>query len=80
MAAEVKLPKWGLTMEDATLVEWLAAEGDDVAKGQAIANVETDKVVNELETPVDGTISEILVKAGSEEVKVGAVLCRIEEK
>ena len=80
MAAEVKLPKWGLTMEDATLVEWLAAEGDDVAKGQAIANVETDKVVNELETPVDGTISEILVKVGSEEVKVGAVLCRIEEK
>lgn len=78
-AIEITLPKWGLTMEEGTLVEWLVKEGDAVKEGQIIANVETDKVSNELEAPVAGVVSRILVAAGSDEVKVGEVLCVIEE-
>lgn len=77
--ADVIMPKWGLTMEDATLVEWLIEEGDRVTKDQVIANVETDKVVNDLSAPADGVVSKINVAAGTEEVKVGTVLCVIEE-
>jgi len=66
-------------MEEGTLVDWLVNVGDNVTEGQALANVETDKIVNELESPAAGVISEILVAAGTEEVPVGAVLCRIDE-
>jgi len=80
MATEVILPKWGLTMEDATLVEWLKEEGDSVSAGEMIAELETEKITNELEAPVAGTISRILVEAGTEEIEVGTVLCLIEER
>ncbi|MEJ2559915.1 MAG: biotin/lipoyl-binding protein, partial [Anaerolineae bacterium] len=39
------MPKLGLTMEEGTVVHWLVAEGDQVEKGQALLEVETDKVV-----------------------------------
>ena len=78
MTIEVTLPKWGLTMEEATLVDWLVKEGDQVSEGQALANVETDKVTNELESPAAGVIKKIYVAAGTEEVLVGALLCEIE--
>lgn len=78
MTTEVTLPKWGLTMEEATLVDWLVSEGDTVSEGQALANVETDKVTNELESPVSGVVKKIHVAAGTEEVPVGTLLCEIE--
>lgn len=76
---EVTLPKWGLTMEEATLVEWKVSQGERVREGQVLATVETDKVTNELESPVNGVVSEIRVPAGTSEIKVGDVLCVIEE-
>lgn len=76
----VILPKWGLTMEEGTLVEWMAGEGDPVQSGQIIATVETDKVSNELESPVDGTIAKLMFPAGTESIKVGDVLYTIVEK
>ena len=79
MKIEVIMPKWGLTMEEATLVDWLIKQGEKVKKGQVIANVETDKVVNELEAPETGTVNQILVPSGTDEVKVGTVLCIIEK-
>ncbi|MEJ5202486.1 MAG: biotin/lipoyl-containing protein [Anaerolineales bacterium] len=78
-SVEVTLPKWGLTMEEATLVEWKVNEGESVKEGQVLATVETDKVTNELESPVSGVIREIRVAAGTSEIKVGDVLCVIEE-
>lgn len=78
MTTEVTLPKWGLTMEEATLVDWLVKEGDQVSEGQALANVETDKVTNELESPAAGVVKKIHVAAGTEEVPVGALLCELE--
>jgi len=80
MAVEVILPKWGLTMEEGTLTEWLVKEGQEVQEGEALANVETDKVTNQLEAPVSGVIAKILVEDGTEEIAVGSVLCLIEEK
>ncbi len=43
MSQNVILPKWGLTMEDGTVVAWHVSEGDTVAEGQLIAEVETGK-------------------------------------
>ena len=80
MAVEVILPKWGLTMEEGTLTEWLVKEGQEVKEGEALADVETDKVTNQLESPVSGVVAKILVEDGTEEIAVGTVLCLIEEK
>ncbi len=79
MTLEVILPKWGLTMEVGTLREWRKSEGDRVEAGEVIADVETEKITNELESPASGVISKILVEAGTEEIEVGSVLCLIEE-
>ena len=80
MAVEVILPKWGLTMEEGTLTEWLVKEGQEVKEGDALADVETDKVTNQLEAPASGVVTKILVENGTEEIAVGTVLCIIEEK
>jgi pyruvate dehydrogenase E2 component (dihydrolipoamide acetyltransferase) len=76
---EVFMPKWGLTMEYGTMGAWRKAEGDAVAAGEVIAEVATEKITNELESPADGRLVKILVTEGAEEVPVGAVLCLIEE-
>ena len=79
MATEVILPKWGLTMEEGTLVSWLKQEGDRVEEGEVIAEIETEKITNELEAPASGIISKILVEEETEEIPVGTVLCIINE-
>ena len=76
MAIEVILPKWGLTMEEGTVAEWRKQEGDAVAEDEIIAEVETDKITNELPAPASGIVVKILVAAG-ETVEVGTVLALI---
>ena len=76
MAIEVILPKWGLTMEEGTVAEWRKQEGDAVAEDEIIAEVETDKITNELPAPASGIVAKILVAAG-ETVEVGTVLALI---
>ena len=76
---EIILPKWGLTMEEGVLVEWDVREGEAVKAGQIIAHVETDKVVNDLESPVNGVVKSLKIAAGTEGIPVGTVLCEIEE-
>lgn len=60
---------------EADLAEWLVADGDQVSAGQAIAQVETSKVMLDIEAPAAGTI-EIVVEAGSV-FDVGATIARI---
>ncbi len=55
------MPKLGLTMEEGTIVRWLKAEGDNVEKGDIIFEVQTDKVVMEVESPGSGILGRILV-------------------
>jgi pyruvate/2-oxoglutarate dehydrogenase complex dihydrolipoamide acyltransferase (E2) component len=76
MAVEVILPKWGLTMEEGTLSEWRKQAGDVVVEDEIIADVETDKITNELPAPASGIVAKILVAAG-ETVEVGTVLAVI---
>lgn len=73
MSATVKLPKWGLTMEEATLNEWLVPIGGRVEQGQVIATLESEKVEMEMPSPVAGLVAEYLVQAG-ETVAVGTPL------
>jgi pyruvate/2-oxoglutarate dehydrogenase complex dihydrolipoamide acyltransferase (E2) component len=73
---DVTLPKWGMTMQEATVTAWVAEIGDEVTEGDIIANVETEKVDAEVEAPATGVLEAILVPAG-ETVEVGTVLARI---
>ena len=74
---EIVLPKWGVTMQEATVTEWLVSVGDRIEVGQPVATVETDKVDGEVESPAAGMITEILVEAG-QQVAVGAVLANLD--
>lgn len=76
---EVIMPKWGLTMEYGTVGAWRKTEGDRVAQGEILVEVNTDKITNELESPVAGVVARILVPEGAEEVPVGTTLCIIRE-
>ena len=73
---DVVLPKWGMSMQDAVLAEWLVAVGDTVTEGQALATVETDKVDATVESPGSGTVLELLASKG-DTVDVGAIIARI---
>jgi pyruvate/2-oxoglutarate dehydrogenase complex dihydrolipoamide acyltransferase (E2) component len=64
MAATVKLPKFGLTMEEATINEWVVDVGQPVEQGQTIALIESEKVEMELPSPVGGIVAEHLVAVG----------------
>jgi pyruvate/2-oxoglutarate dehydrogenase complex dihydrolipoamide acyltransferase (E2) component len=73
----VTLPKWGMNMVEATVEKWLKGVGDAVADGEALAEIATDKVDAELESPYAGTLVEIVVGAGAD-AEVGDVLAYIE--
>ena len=70
MAVEVTMPQMGADMTEGTLVRWLKAVGDDVSRGEIIAEVETDKATVELEAFESGTLRQIVVDEG-ETVPVG---------
>jgi pyruvate/2-oxoglutarate dehydrogenase complex dihydrolipoamide acyltransferase (E2) component len=74
---DVELPKWGMTMQDGTVSEWLKKPGDRVEEDEPIAVIETEKVATELKSPETGVLKEILVSEG-ETVDVGTVLARID--
>jgi pyruvate dehydrogenase E2 component (dihydrolipoamide acetyltransferase) len=76
MPTEVIMPKLGLTMESGTVQRWLAGEGNAVVAGDGLLEVETDKVVVEVESPATGTLGSVLVREG-ETVPIGTVLARI---
>jgi pyruvate dehydrogenase E2 component (dihydrolipoamide acetyltransferase) len=56
MAHDVIMPKTGMAMEEGTIVRWLKKPGDQVAKGEPIAIIETDKVTMDLESEYEGTL------------------------
>ncbi len=70
MATEVLMPALSPTMEEGTLAKWLVKEGDTVASGDIMAEIETDKATMEFEAVDEGVIGKILVEAGTEGVKV----------
>ncbi|QPD00057.1 pyruvate dehydrogenase complex E1 component subunit beta [Qipengyuania soli] len=77
MAIELKMPALSPTMEEGTLAKWLKSEGDEIAIGDIIAEIETDKATMEFEAVDEGTLGKILVAEGTEGVKVGTVIAMI---
>ncbi|HET7479151.1 MAG TPA: dihydrolipoamide acetyltransferase family protein [Rubrobacteraceae bacterium] len=74
---EVIMPKMGDAMEEGTLLKWLKSEGDEVSEGDAIAEIETDKVTMELEAEDAGTLAELIASEG-QEVPVGEAIAFIQ--
>jgi len=77
MAIELKMPALSPTMEEGTLAKWFVKEGDEVASGDILAEIETDKATMEFEAVDEGVITKILVEAGTEEVAVGTVIAEM---
>jgi pyruvate/2-oxoglutarate dehydrogenase complex dihydrolipoamide acyltransferase (E2) component len=70
------MPKWGVTMEEGMLREWLKKTGDPVVEGEPLFVAETDKAEGEVESPGSGVLGEILVAAGVT-VPTGTLLARL---
>jgi pyruvate dehydrogenase E2 component (dihydrolipoamide acetyltransferase) len=70
MATEVIMPALGLAQETGKVLRWLKEDGQDVAKGEALLEVETDKVTVEVESPADGTLGGLRAAEG-DDVPVG---------
>ncbi|MCK8483843.1 pyruvate dehydrogenase complex E1 component subunit beta [Aliiroseovarius sp. S2029] len=80
MATEVLMPALSPTMEEGTLAKWLVKEGDEVASGDIIAEIETDKATMEFEAVDEGIIGKILVEEGTEGVKVNTPIAVLIEE
>ena len=70
MPTEILMPALSPTMEEGTLAKWLVKEGDTVASGDILAEIETDKATMEFEAVDEGTVGKIMIAEGTEGVKV----------
>lgn len=76
MATEVILPKIGFSMTEGLLAEWMAEDGAQVTEGEPLYSLESDKSVQEVESPATGTLR---IKAAiGETYPVGTLLAEIE--
>ena len=76
MATNVILPALGMTQETGKVVRWLKTEGEQVTKGELLAEIETDKATVELEAPATGVLANVSA-AIDEEIPVGQVIAMI---
>ena len=77
MRVPVLLPKWGMTMHEGTIAEWMIGPGEAVREGDVLASVETEKAVGEVQSPATGRLTEVLVQE-TETVDIGTVIAYIE--
>ena len=70
MPITVTMPALSPTMTEGTLAKWHVKEGDDVAPGAVLAEIETDKATMEVEAVDEGKVGRILVSEGTENVQV----------
>jgi pyruvate dehydrogenase E2 component (dihydrolipoamide acetyltransferase) len=77
MSVTVTMPALSPTMTEGTLAKWLVKEGDKVAAGDVIAEIETDKATMEFEAVDEGVIGKLLVPAGAEKVAVNTPIAII---
>mgnify|MGYP001332589529 FL=1 len=74
---DILMPALSPTMEEGKLAKWLVKEGDTVKPGDVIAEIETDKATMEVEAVDEGVISKLVIPAGTEGVKVNALIAVI---
>nr|WP_295110688.1 pyruvate dehydrogenase complex dihydrolipoamide acetyltransferase [uncultured Caulobacter sp.] len=77
MSIDILMPALSPTMEEGTLAKWHVKVGDTVKAGDVIAEIETDKATMEVEAVDEGVIEAILVDAGTENVKVNALIAKL---
>lgn len=80
MPVPILMPALSPTMEEGTLAKWMVKEGDTVASGDVIAEIETDKATMEVEAIDEGTVGKILVAEGTEGVLVNTPIAVILEE
>src|SRR5689334_15563523 len=76
MATNVILPALGMSQDTGKIVQWLKAEGERVARGEPLVEIETDKATVEIEAPADGILAHMTAAAG-DDVPVGHVIAAI---
>jgi pyruvate dehydrogenase E2 component (dihydrolipoamide acetyltransferase) len=74
----IEMPRLGYDMETGTVAGWLKRVGDVIARGDVIAEIETDKSTVEMEATASGTLAEIVQDAGTE-VPVGETIAWLED-
>jgi pyruvate dehydrogenase E2 component (dihydrolipoamide acetyltransferase) len=80
MPINITMPALSPTMEEGNLAKWLVKEGDKVAPGDVIAEIETDKATMEVEAVDEGVVAKIVVPAGTDAVKVNALIAILAEE
>jgi len=75
MTTPVIIPRLGMTMTEATLLEWAVADGSTVAAGDVLYRIETDKVETDCEAPASGTVRQTVEPGGV--LAVGTVIGEI---
>ncbi len=78
MPIEITMPALSPTMTEGNLAKWTKKEGDKIKAGDVIAEIETDKATMEVEAVDEGVLGRIIVPAGTEAVKVNAVIALIQ--
>src|SRR5260370_4040290 len=76
MATQVILPALGMSQDTGIIVRWLKAEGEEVARGEPLAEIETDKATVEIEAPASGILAQVSGAVGVE-IPVGQVIASI---
>lgn len=80
MPIDLYMPALSPTMETGTLAKWLKNEGDEIASGDVIAEIETDKATMEFEAVDEGVLAKILVAEGTDDVAVGTLIAVMAEE
>ena len=76
MATEIRIPKIGISMTEATLSEWFVEDGATIEAGTQLYSLEMDKSTNEVEAPASGTVK--LIGEVGEVYEVGALIATID--
>ncbi|XP_029993038.1 pyruvate dehydrogenase protein X component, mitochondrial [Sphaeramia orbicularis] len=77
---KVQMPALSPTMEEGNIVKWLKSEGEAVAAGDALCEIETDKAVVIMESNDDGVLAKILMEEGSRNVRLGTLIALMVEE
>nr|MBA2637245.1 2-oxo acid dehydrogenase subunit E2 [Solirubrobacterales bacterium] len=75
MATDVMMPRLSDSMEEGTIIRWLKADGDEITRGEEIAEIETDKATMSYEADAEGTLS--IVAQEGDTLPVGELIARL---
>ena len=65
VSVNIKMPKWDLSMKEGIITRWFKKEGDTVGNGEDLFEVETEKIINKVQSPAGGRLSQIMIPVGT---------------